>query len=117
MNEVNDSLQNVIGRKIKSLCLQEGISYAALAEQADISTASLYKILSGSANPRLSTLQLICRALGVSIEQLLSYNGNLEKGADITDKQLMYLIKTLKNPERYLLKKYIDLLIETRRGI
>lgn len=100
-----------IGRRIRQLCEQRGMSYRELAEQADISQAALYNILSGSANPRLSTLQLICKALDVSLGQLFS---SWQGSREVSCMELKEMIWKLGRNERLLLKMYLELLQRVR---
>lgn len=96
-----------LGRRVEKFCWQRGMSYQKLAEQADISVAALYKILSGNANPRLSTLRLICQALDISLQQLFS-SGQSEE--TVTVMELETMIKDLNEDEKQMLKMYLELL-------
>ena len=56
--------ENRIGRNIQSCCMQQGLSYYALARKAGIPLTTLLHILDGtSRNPGVYTLLRICGPL------------------------------------------------------
>lgn len=64
--------ENRIGRNIQSCCMQQGLSYYALARKAGIPLTTLLHILDGtSRNPGVYTLLRICGPLGISLTDLL----------------------------------------------
>ncbi len=103
-----------IGNRIRLLCEYRKMSFQELARQADISQAVLYNILSGNANPRLSTLQLICGALDISLEQLFSSKRSREP---VTAAELKMMIKSLDENERQMLKMYLELLYKIKKQL
>lgn len=98
-----------IGKHIKMLCAQKGISFKELARQADISPAALYNLFSGKGNPRLSTLTLIAHTLGVSLGQLLSYE-LYDLNFNVSDQELFDRIKKMSDPDKRLVKMYLDIM-------
>lgn len=108
--ELNNELDiQSIGQRIKQLCYQRRISYQELADKAGISLAALYNLMSGKGNPRLSTLQLISKGLGVTLGGLLSYELYNTDFA-VSDKELMRMVAGLSMEKKRLLKMYLDLL-------
>ena len=63
---------SIIGKNIKRLRQEKGISQDKLSKLADISLNTVVKIeLDESPNPTLETIQKISMALGVSIDDLI----------------------------------------------
>ncbi|OQB44025.1 MAG: HTH-type transcriptional regulator SinR [Parcubacteria group bacterium ADurb.Bin159] len=61
-----------IGKNIKKLRKQKGLSQDRLSKLADISYNTVIKLESGGiTNPSISTLQKIAKALNVSVDNLL----------------------------------------------
>ena len=60
-----------IGKNLKKLREQKGISQDRLSKQADISLNTIAKLeLEESPNPTIETLQKIAKALGVPVAEL-----------------------------------------------
>lgn len=68
MNEV----MSAVGRRIRRLRQAQGLSLSELARRSNVGKATLSKIESGEANPRLETLLLLSEALRHSLGQLLA---------------------------------------------
>ncbi len=64
-------LEVAIGREVRSIRKQRGITVADLAESSALSVGMLSKIENGLTSPSLTTLQALSEALGVPISQLL----------------------------------------------
>lgn len=61
-----------IGKKLKKLRKQKGLSQDRLSKLADISYNTVIKLESGGiANPSINTLQKLTKALNVSVDDLL----------------------------------------------
>ena len=61
-----------IGKNIKKLRRQKGLSQDRLSKLADISYNTVIKLESGGiTNPTIETLQKIAKALNVSIDELI----------------------------------------------
>lgn len=66
-------MSSKIGEKIKRLRQQKKMSQDRLSKKADLALNTIVKIETGeNPNPTLETLQKIARALGVSIDKILS---------------------------------------------
>lgn len=64
---------NKIGKNIKKLRQAKELSQDKLSKLADVSYNSIIKIETGGIqNPTIETLQKIAKALGVSVEDLIS---------------------------------------------
>ncbi|HOA83587.1 MAG TPA: helix-turn-helix transcriptional regulator [Thermodesulfovibrio thiophilus] len=62
----------LIGKNIKKLRKQKGLSQDRLSKLADISYNTVIKLeLGGITNPSIDTLQKLAKALNVSVDDLL----------------------------------------------
>jgi len=63
---------SIIGKNIKRLRQEKGLSQDKLSKLADLSLNTVVKIeLDDSPNPTIATIQRIAKALGVSVDVLL----------------------------------------------
>ena len=61
-----------IGKNLKKLRKQKGLSHDRLSKLADISYNTVIKLESGGiTNPTIETLQKIAKALGIGVDNLL----------------------------------------------
>ena len=66
------STENKIGKNIKKLRTEQGLSQDRLSKLADVSYNSIIKLETGGIlNPTIETLQKISKALGVSVDDLI----------------------------------------------
>lgn len=64
---------SIIGRNIKRLRQEKGLSQDKLSKLADLSLNTVVKIeLGDSPNPTIETVQRIAKALDVSVDNLLT---------------------------------------------
>ena len=70
---VHNSFYIMIAQKIKKYRKKKGISQDKLSKLAGVTYNTIIKIESGATlNPRVDTLRLIAKALGVTVDSLLS---------------------------------------------
>ncbi|MFL9845176.1 DUF4870 domain-containing protein [Flavobacterium rhizosphaerae] len=62
-----------IGKKISEIRKQKGLTQEEVSETANINLRTLQRIEKGETEPRGNSLQGICAALGVNIEDLVDY--------------------------------------------
>ena len=62
-----------IGERIVSIRKQKGLTQEALSELAGINLRTLQRIEKDETSPRGNTLQMLCRALDVPVEDLIDY--------------------------------------------
>ena len=65
-----------IGGKIKRIRKSKGMSQSELAKKSGVAQSTLSYLEKGSKHPQFDTLSAICKALGVSVLELLSYGEN-----------------------------------------
>lgn len=68
------TINPTIGKKVRSIRQANGISQIALAKKAGIAQSTLSYIENGKKSPQFDTLAAICKALDISILELLTYN-------------------------------------------
>jgi transcriptional regulator with XRE-family HTH domain len=76
-----------LGNKILDIRKRKGLSQEELSERAGISLRTLQRIEKNESEPRGYTLQSICQALGVDVEEVYDYGLEPDKGV----LQLMHL--------------------------
>lgn len=70
---------NPVGTKIKEIRLKKGMSQEELASESQISLRTIQRIEKNENEPRGKTMQLICEALEINIEELLDYGKNEDR--------------------------------------
>lgn len=70
-SETERTLEVAIGREVRAIRRQLGITVADMAENSGLSLGMLSKIENGMTSPSLTTLQTLSNALGVPLSQLL----------------------------------------------
>jgi transcriptional regulator with XRE-family HTH domain len=66
--------------KVRQLRIRKGVSMRELARRTGLGVATLSRIESGEANPRLSTLMQLAKVLGVFIGDLFDKPNNRKGG-------------------------------------
>lgn len=91
----------IIGKRIKEVRLENGLTQEKLAELSDLSASYISKIESGSKKASLKSLVKLGNILGVSIDNFLSDNKNNDF-LDYTSKLLSF-IEDCNNLEKQLI--------------
>ena len=79
-----DISKDIIGKKIKRIRLEKGISQEKLAEQIDISTRQMCMIENGNSYPSLETFINISEVLDIDINKF--FNKNIGLNDDLRNK-------------------------------
>ena len=66
-------IMSPVGTKIKEIRLKKGMSQEELATKSQVSLRTIQRIEKNENEPRGKTMQLICDALEINIEELLDY--------------------------------------------
>lgn len=77
---MNNDLSEDMGRRIRELRNEKGLTRERLAEKAEISTQFLADIESGNKGMSAATLYKLCKALNISSDYLLFGNSENEPG-------------------------------------
>lgn len=70
---------NEIGEAIKELRKKKGLSQEELAEASKVNLRTIQRIERNKSEPRGTTLNLICCALGITTEDILDYGKQMDK--------------------------------------
>ena len=114
-------LNEIIGKRIKYIRTEKGISQEELAEAADITTNYIGQIERGQRNPTLSILENIASALGITFSELFNefdytVYPSIECISEVTD--IIMLLETF-TPEQlhhiHRILKELDQLANTKK--
>jgi len=75
--------QPEVGRAIRTLRIQRGLTQRQLAAKADVEVTWLSRLERGHANPSLDTLRRLAQALGVRLSKLIAQSEKLEPSKDL----------------------------------
>lgn len=70
---------NEIGKKIREIRKQKGLSQEELAESAKVNLRTIQRIENNESEPRGKTLNLICEVLAINAEDILDYGKQPDK--------------------------------------
>jgi len=73
INVKNKKLIKAVGERIRQLRIEQGLSQADLALEADILISQIGRIERGETNPTISTLFVIAEALKIDLSVLLNF--------------------------------------------
>lgn len=65
-------MQTTFGRRLRQLRLQKNWTMQELGRQVGLTRQTIYKLEQYGANPRLTTLRALARALGTTTDELIS---------------------------------------------
>ena len=101
---MKELLRDYIGKRIRLLRLERGMTQEQLEERADLGTKYFYKLEHLAPNVKINTLERVMQALEVDIETFFDMAvTNKEKEDDLT--QLVQHLKSLPQEKQ---KKVID---------
>ena len=98
-----------VGKRIKTLRNEKGISARSLASMADLDPSQISKIENGTSKPSLDALQRICEVLDISISDFFAVTTNNEHSKKVVPEleQLMETTKSLTTNQIELLNKLL----------
>ena len=113
---VMDMVDNYsIGKRLKELRSEYGLSQERLALQAEITTAYLGQIERGEKNPTVVTVGRICDALGISLAEFFSDQPITPLGNDPTLNQVFFELKDCTADEKKEILQIIQHSLKLRR--
>lgn len=62
-----------ISRRIKDLRMEQGLSTNRLSNMAGLSQSYVRKLEKGESKPTVESLELLCQALGITLEDFVAY--------------------------------------------
>jgi len=89
-----------IGKRVKELRSENGLSQEQLALHAEITTAYLGQIERGEKNPTVVTVGKICNALNISLSDFFSDQKLSNTDEDATLRQIGFFLKDLSPAEK-----------------
>ncbi|WP_035669382.1 helix-turn-helix domain-containing protein [Flavobacterium sp. 83] len=70
---MRDLLQKRVGKRIQEIRIEKNLSQQDLAARCNFEKSNMSRLESGGANATLSTLDIVCKALGVEIIELFRF--------------------------------------------
>lgn len=98
-----------VGKRIKTLRNEKGLSARSLASKADLDPSQISKIENGTSKPSLDALQRICEVLDISISDFFAVTRNTDYSKKVVPEleQLMETTKSLTTNQIELLNKLL----------
>lgn len=104
-----------IGKRVKQLRTQYGLSQEKLALQAEITTAYLGQIERGEKNPTVVTIEKLCRSLGIPLSDFFSGHTLPVSEEDATLKQIAFELKDCTEEEKQEVLQIVHHALKLRR--
>lgn len=111
-------MDDFVSKRLQEICREKKKSCYQLSKETNISTSSLYSILNGRASPKVSTLEVICRALDITVGELFNCNKTadfiyMQKNQKSAEEEvLVQKIAVLDKKNRKFMEEILDLLIK-----
>lgn len=101
-------------KRIKQLMEERGWTDYRLAKEANLSHSTITNVFKRNNAPTLPTLEVICRAFGITLAQFFAEGG---EAVEITDEQRELFAKwsTLTEKQKALLLEFISTLMSTEQ--
>lgn len=101
VNNINSQIVEAIKKEMKN----KNISLRTLSKMSMVAPSTIYDILENKGSPRLSTVQYLCKALGLEIKAY-------REESDTKQDELMEKISNLSRKKRETIKEIVVLLDE-----
>lgn len=70
---MKNSLQIEVGKRIQQIRIEKNISQQDLAAKCNFEKSNMSRLEAGRSNATLSTLETVCKALGINIIELFRF--------------------------------------------
>lgn len=103
-----------VGLNIKKIREEKGLMQKEVAEAAGMHPANYNKVEKGEREPSIDALDKISKLLGLTVDQLIHYEGKTPKEVTIKDKttnEKMQLIEQLDEEDKSALYRMIDCML------
>jgi transcriptional regulator with XRE-family HTH domain len=103
-----------VGQNIKKIREQKNLMQKEVAAAADIHTSNYSKIEKGEREPSIEALDKIARLFGITIDELIHFEGKIPKEVTIEDKSIsekLRLIEQLEEEDKQALYRVIDTML------
>ncbi len=104
--------KEIIGKKIRQIRIEKGISQEALSEKIDISPRHMCTIENGNSFPSIETFVRIAQILDIDINEFFNLSPNTN---DALREEIYNLIQTSTIKELYLIKDIINSIQANRK--
>lgn len=104
---------------LKNICKLKNVSPFILAKECGISTSTMSYLLNGKTNPQISTILILCNALGISAGDLFENRKRFDDtdGSEMVEQyvtqeemELLYRYRLFSEKKKVLLNTYVDML-------
>ena len=96
-----------VGKRIREIRIRKHLSQEQIALRAEITTAYLGQIERGEKNPTIKSVEQISHALGLSLSELFSNQGEPIANVDGTMENIIFEMQDLSTKER---KEMLDII-------
>ena len=97
-----------VSRRLQELLDQRGWTMYKLAKEADLSWSTVRNIFKRNTDPTISTLEIMCNTLGISLSQFFDVDG--QGGLTAEQRRMLDMWATLSERERAAVMEMIELL-------
>jgi transcriptional regulator with XRE-family HTH domain len=107
-----------IGKIIKKIREEKGLTQQQLAELINMHRSNYSKVESGERDLSIEAINKVAKYFGMSIDQLVNFDGHLPNEVTVEDKTLMEqvkLIQELEPEEKNMVFKMIDTFLTKKR--
>ena len=87
---------NTLGQHIRKIRKSKNLTLKQLSEKADVSVPYLSDIERDAVNPSWKTLQLVARALDLSLPEIVDFNNELENKLIKDNQRLQGIIDSIR---------------------
>ncbi|MDR7208417.1 helix-turn-helix transcriptional regulator [Flavobacterium piscis] len=70
---MEDLLQKKVGKRIQQIRIEKNLSQQDLAAKCNFEKSNMSRLEAGGANARLSTLEIVAKALGIEVIELFRF--------------------------------------------
>ena len=103
-----------IGLNIKKLREEKGLMQKEIAAVAGMHPTNYNKVEKGEREPSIEALDKIAKSFGLTVDQLIHYEGNMPKEITIEDKtasEKLRMIEQLEEPDKQAIFRMIDCML------
>ena len=103
-----------VGLNIKKIREEKGMMQKEIAAIAGMHPANYNKVEKGEREPSIDALDKVAKAFGLTVDQLIHYEGDMPKEVTIEDKtatEKVRLIEQLEEPDKQALYRMIDCML------
>ena len=98
-----------VKKRMQELLDQRGWSMYRLSQEADIPWSTIRNVMKKDTEPMISTLEICCKGLGISLSQFFDVDG--QGGLTAEQRRMLDMWATLSERERAAVMEMIELLL------